>query len=93
MRALTQRSGLEYCREYPAPTPADGEAVVRVIQAGICATDLQLVQGYMGFQGVLGHEFVGIVDEAPTIRTWSESGSSAKSTRPAGSVRSVKPDA
>ena len=65
MRALTLRSGLEYCEKYPAPTPADGEAVVRVIQAGICATDLQLVQGYMGFQGVLGHEFVGIVDEAP----------------------------
>ena len=64
MRALTLRSGLEYCEKYPAPTPADGEAVVRVIQAGICATDLQLVQGYMSFQGVLGHEFVGIVDEA-----------------------------
>ena len=65
MRALTQRSGLEYCEKYPTPTPADGEAVVRVIQAGICATDLQLVQGYMGFQGVPGHEFVGIVDKAP----------------------------
>ncbi len=65
MRALTLRSGLEYCEQYPTPAPADGEAVVRVIQAGICATDLQLVQGYMGFQGVLGHEFVGIVDKAP----------------------------
>ena len=65
MRALTLRSGLEYCDKYPTPAPADGEAVVRVIQAGICATDLQLVQGYMGFQGVPGHEFVGIVDEAP----------------------------
>lgn len=65
MRALTLRSGLEYCGEYPTPAPADGEALVRVIQAGICATDLQLVQGYMGFQGVPGHEFVGIVDEAP----------------------------
>ena len=65
MRALTLRSSLEYCEKYPAPTPTDGEAVVRVIQAGICATDLQLVQGYMDFQGVLGHEFVGIVDEAP----------------------------
>lgn len=65
MRALTLRSSLEYCEKYPTPAPADGEAVVRVIQAGICATDLQLVQGYMGFQGVLGHEFVGIVDDAP----------------------------
>ncbi|MDE0404161.1 MAG: alcohol dehydrogenase catalytic domain-containing protein [Nitrospira sp.] len=65
MRALTQRSGLEYCEQYPTPTPTDGEVLVRVIQAGICATDLQLVQGYMDFQGVLGHEFVGIVDETP----------------------------
>ena len=65
MRALTLRSGLEYCEQYPTPSPADGEAVVRVIQAGICATDLQLVQGYMGFQGVPGHEFVGIVQDAP----------------------------
>ena len=65
MRALTLRSGLEYCERYPIPSPSDGEAVVRVIQAGICATDLQLVQGYMGFQGVPGHEFVGIVEQAP----------------------------
>ena len=65
MRALTLRSGLEYCEQYPTTAPVDGEAVVRVIQAGICATDLQLVQGYMGFQGVPGHKFVGIVQEAP----------------------------
>ncbi len=65
MRALTLQTGLEYCEQYPAPSTAGGEAVVRVIQAGICTTDLQLVQGYMGFQGVPGHEFVGIVDEAP----------------------------
>ncbi len=65
MRALTLRSGLEYCEQYPTTAPVDGEAIVRVIQAGICDTDLQLVQGYMGFQGVPGHEFVGIVQEAP----------------------------
>ncbi|MCY4131488.1 MAG: alcohol dehydrogenase catalytic domain-containing protein [Nitrospira sp.] len=64
MRALTLRTGLEFCEQYPTPESSPGEAIVRVIQAGICATDLQLVQGYMGFQGVLGHEFVGIVDEA-----------------------------
>lgn len=41
-----------------------GEATVRVSVAGVCATDLELVQGYMGFQGVLGHEFVGVVEHA-----------------------------
>ncbi len=65
MRALTLRTGLEFCEQYPTPEPSPGEAIVRVIQAGICDTDLQLVRGYMGFQGVLGHEFVGIVEEAP----------------------------
>lgn len=37
-----------------------GEVIVDVTKAGICETDLQLCQGYMGFKGVLGHEFVGI---------------------------------
>ena len=42
------------------PTPRPGEVLVRVLKAGICETDLQLVRGYMGFRGILGHEFVGI---------------------------------
>ncbi len=42
-----------------------GEARVRVSLAGVCATDLELVKGYMGFTGVLGHEFVGVVEAAP----------------------------
>ena len=32
--------------------------------AGICNTDLELARGYMGFSGVLGHEFVGVVERA-----------------------------
>ncbi len=43
----------------PQPIPASGEVTVRVLRAGICETDLQLTRGYMGFRGVLGHEFVG----------------------------------
>lgn len=42
-----------------------GEAVVAPTLAGVCATDLELVKGYMGFAGVLGHEFVGVVEDAP----------------------------
>lgn len=49
----------------PMPVPAQGEALVRVLAAGICNTDLEIIKGYMGFQGVLGHEFVGIVEQAP----------------------------
>jgi len=39
---------------------------VRVHLAGICSTDLQILNGYMGFQGILGHEMVGSVVEGPT---------------------------
>lgn len=41
-----------------------GEALVRVTLAGICNTDLEIVRGYSGFNGTLGHEFVGVVEEA-----------------------------
>jgi len=48
-----------------APRPSDGEVLVRVLCAGVCETDLQLIRGYMGFSGVLGHEFVGVAEEGP----------------------------
>lgn len=51
--------------DYPLPTLADGEVLVRVLRAGICETDLQLIRGYMGFRGVLGHEFVGFAESGP----------------------------
>jgi len=40
------------------------EAVVRVLKSGICNTDVEIVRGYAGFQGTIGHEFVGVVEEA-----------------------------
>ncbi len=44
------------------PKSAEGEALIRPIKVGICSTDLEICKGYMGFTGVLGHEFVGVVD-------------------------------
>ncbi|MEO8041930.1 MAG: alcohol dehydrogenase catalytic domain-containing protein [Acidobacteriota bacterium] len=41
---------------------ADGEALVRVIKSGICNTDLEIARGYAGFNGTIGHEFVGVVE-------------------------------
>ena len=61
MRALVYDGELKL-REVPMPQPAPDEALVRVLTAGICNTDLELCRGYMGFHGVLGHEFVGIVE-------------------------------
>ena len=63
MRALFLSQKLEL-KEMQQPAPADDEALVKVLMAGICNTDLEIVKGYMGFQGVLGHEFVGIVERA-----------------------------
>ena len=59
---LSERS-LRLRRDHPMPEAA-GEALIRVHLAGICATDLELTRGYMGFSGVLGHEWVGTVEAA-----------------------------
>jgi threonine dehydrogenase-like Zn-dependent dehydrogenase len=48
--------------ERPVPTPPPGEALVRVLRAGICNTDLELTRGYYPYTGILGHEFVGVVE-------------------------------
>ena len=58
-------SGLRFESHHANATPGDQEVLVDVIQAGICETDLQLAQGYMGFSGILGHEFVGIATSGP----------------------------
>jgi threonine dehydrogenase-like Zn-dependent dehydrogenase len=55
--------------DLPRPAPS-GEAVVRVRLAGVCNTDLELVRGYYPYAGVPGHEFVGVVEEAPTAPSW-----------------------
>jgi threonine dehydrogenase-like Zn-dependent dehydrogenase len=44
---------------------AAGEALVRVLLSGICNTDLEIARGYAGFNGTIGHEFVGVVEESP----------------------------
>lgn len=45
--------------DLPEAAPGPGEVLLRVRLAGICDTDIQLARGYMGYQGILGHEFVG----------------------------------
>ncbi|MCK4602959.1 MAG: alcohol dehydrogenase catalytic domain-containing protein [Phycisphaerae bacterium] len=51
--------------DYPEPQPGGDEALVAVRTAGVCSTDLEVMKGYMGFSGVMGHEFVGSVLEGP----------------------------
>ena len=65
MRAIVLDDRVSVTAGRPAPTPAPGEVLVRVTRAGVCETDLQLIKGYMGFRGVLGHEFVGVAESGP----------------------------
>ncbi len=51
--------------DVPKPEPKPGEALVKVLRAGVCNTDLELTRGYYPYSGVLGHEFVGVVEAGP----------------------------
>jgi threonine dehydrogenase-like Zn-dependent dehydrogenase len=65
MRALYFDGDVARVTSVADPDPRPDTALVQVSLAGVCDTDLQLVKGYMGFRGVLGHEFVGTVREGP----------------------------
>jgi alcohol dehydrogenase len=70
VKALVLNSGTLSLRDVPRPD-RNGECRIRVALAGICGTDLQLLEGYAGFNGTPGHEFVGIVESAPdSDRQW-----------------------
>jgi threonine dehydrogenase-like Zn-dependent dehydrogenase len=69
MRAVTYAGeGLVRLEERPQPELVEPtDVILRVTAAAICGTDLHLVEGKMpGFEegGILGHEFVGVVEEA-----------------------------
>ncbi len=64
MLALVLEDSPQVQADAPAPVRKTGEARIAMRLAGVCDTDLQLAQGYMGYRGVLGHEFVGTVLEA-----------------------------
>lgn len=64
MKALRYEDERLRVAEVAAPRETEGEALVRVSLSGICNTDLEIARGYAGFQGTLGHEFVGVVESA-----------------------------
>lgn len=57
--------GARLREDWPTPARKPGWIRVRTRTAGICNTDLELLRGYMGFRGVLGHEFVGTALDGP----------------------------
>ena len=56
---------LQLRTDIPTPEPSTDEALVRVLRAGVCNTDLELLRGYYPYTGILGHEFVGVVEQGP----------------------------
>lgn len=62
MKAVVFDNELKLDNNYTKPIPQKGEALIKVTLAGICNTDFEITKGYMGYKGVLGHEFVGIVE-------------------------------
>ncbi len=70
MKALWLRDGhLRLRKNLTLPPITAHEARVRVLAAGICGTDLALVDNLYAFEGVPGHEFVGVVEEGPSSLT------------------------
>lgn len=67
MKAVVFKNNRLFLDEnYPIPVRKSGEVLIKVNLCGICNTDKEITKGYMGFEGILGHEFVGTVEEAET---------------------------
>jgi len=66
MRGLwLENQQLIFRKDLPLPELEKGDVLIQPRLSGICSTDLELVNGYYPFCGILGHEFVGEVIEAP----------------------------
>ena len=63
MKALVFDDKLKLDLNYPMPKIKDDEVLIKTSMVGICNTDYEITKGYMGYKGVLGHEFVGVVSE------------------------------
>jgi threonine dehydrogenase-like Zn-dependent dehydrogenase len=87
MKALRVENQRLSLADVPQPR-VDGEALVRVRLSGICNTDLEIARGYAGFQGTIGHEFVGVIESLPDV---SEARASARASQPGNASLSAAP--
>lgn len=62
MKAVVFDETLKLVADYEKPVPKKGEALIKITLAGVCNTDYEITKGYMGYKGILGHEFVGVVE-------------------------------
>ena len=60
-------------KDLPTPVILKDYALIKVIRAGICRTDIEMIHGYKsGFEGILGHEFVGLVEDVAASKEIKE---------------------
>lgn len=53
-----------YTEDMQIPDPRETESLVRILVSGVCNTDKEILKGYRpDFSGVMGHEFIGIVEQ------------------------------
>lgn len=65
MKALYFDKSISYLEDYKEPVPTESESLVKILVSAICNTDKEILKGYKpDFSGVMGHEFVGIVEES-----------------------------
>lgn len=56
------------CVDMPKPVPKAGEALIRIVTAGICGSDIGAFRGTNGlvsYPRVIGHELAGVVEAIP----------------------------
>lgn len=63
MKALRFENNRLNLAEIARPN-VENESLIRVVKSGICNTDIEIVKGYAGFSGTVGHEFVGVVERS-----------------------------
>ena len=57
-----------YREDLSKPVPAKGQSLIRIIMAAVCSTDKEILKGYRpDFKGIMGHEFVGVVEESENL--------------------------
>lgn len=67
MLSVHIENGKVLLRNRPKPRRGKGQALIRLLCAGICNTDLELLRGYYTFRGTPGHEFAGEALEADDL--------------------------
>lgn len=68
LTVVCQAPGVLRAEDRPEPPHGDADVLVRVRRVGVCGTDLHIFTGdqpYLDYPRVMGHEFSGVVAQAP----------------------------